>query len=142
MKRLRISALLLLLAVPVLQAAASDGFVVIVNASRADTIDRSEISDIFMKRMTHWKSDGAAIEPVDQIPASPSRTRFSDVVLRRNVAAMQAFWQQQIFSGRDVPPVEKSNDDKVIEFVREHPGAIGYVSADRVLAGVRVVSWQ
>jgi ABC-type phosphate transport system substrate-binding protein len=92
--------------------------------------------------VTRWKSDGLAIEPVDQVPASASRARFSETILHRNVAAMQAFWQQQIFSGRDVPPVEKSNDEAVIAFVREHPGAIGYVSPDSALDGVRTVSWK
>jgi hypothetical protein len=39
------------------------------------------------------------------------------------------FWRQQIFSGRNVPPVEKASDSEVLEFVRSNPGAIGYVSS-------------
>ena len=49
--------------------------------------------------------------------------------LGRSVSAVRAYWQQQIFSGRNVPPVERPSDAEVLTFVKEHPNAIGYVSA-------------
>ena len=45
-------------------------------------------------------------------------------------AAIVAFWQQQIFSGRDVPPAEKASEKDVIAYVKDHEGAVGYVSPD------------
>jgi ABC-type phosphate transport system substrate-binding protein len=41
---------------------------------------------------------------------------------------VKSYWQQQIFSGRDVPPPEKQTENDVVAFVRSNPGAIGYVS--------------
>ena len=37
------------------------------------------------------------------------------------------YWQQRIFSGRDVPPPEFELDREVVEYVLKHAGAIGYV---------------
>ncbi len=54
---------------------------------------------------------------------------------------MESFWQQQIFSGKDVPPEKKKSDAEVIEFVSANPGAIGYVSVSASLGdGVKAVS--
>ena len=44
-----------------------------------------------------------------------------------------------MFSGRDVPPLEKDSDASVINFARNNPGAIGYVSENAKVNGVRVV---
>ena len=55
-------------------------------------------------------------------------------------AAVKSYWNQQIFSGRDVPPVEKKSDAEVLTFVRSTPGAIGYVSDAAAVDGVRVVT--
>ncbi|SRR6266498_294805 len=143
MSHSRIAAVLI--AVLLLAAArspAAESFVVIVNAANSATMTRDEIADVFMKRITRWSPSGAPIVVVDELPSSPARQEFSRVVLRRGVEAMEAYWQQQIFSGRDVPPVVKETDDDVLAFVRRNPGAIGYVSAGANLDGVRAVRWK
>jgi hypothetical protein len=60
-------------------------------------------------------------------------------VLGRSVGAVETFWQQQIFSGKEVPPPVKASDDDVIAFVKANAGAIGYVSASTSTAGVKVI---
>ena len=51
-----------------------------------------------------------------------------------------AYWQKMIFSGREVPPPEKTSSAEVVAYVRANRGAIGYVAADAALgAGVRVL---
>jgi ABC-type phosphate transport system substrate-binding protein len=122
--------------------AAAPSFVVIVNTVNAATPTRDEVANIFMKRVTRWDGRAVPIVVVDELPDSPVREVFSRAVLHRGVGAMEAYWQQQIFSGRDVPPVQKETDADVVAFVRRNPGAIGYVSAGAQLDGVRVVSWK
>jgi hypothetical protein len=60
-------------------------------------------------------------------------------VLRKSVEAVKAYWQQRIFSGRDVPPPQFDRDDRVVAYVLEHEGAVGYVSGDTDLRGSKVV---
>ena len=115
-------------------------FSVIVHAdNRATTISRDELSKVFLKRNAKWP-DGQHVEPVDLKPDAAARIAFTDAVHRKAVRAIRAFWQQQIFSGRDVPPPEKNTETEVLEFVKQNPGAVGYVSADvRLIDGVKTL---
>jgi ABC-type phosphate transport system substrate-binding protein len=141
----RIANMLAILAVVVVTAAragTADTFVVVVNPANSAPLSRADIANIFMKRITRWGPDDLAIAVVDQVPHAPVRAAFSAAILRRGVEAMQAYWQQQIFSGRDVPPVEKESDAEVVAYVRRNRGAIGYVSEGAAIDGVRVVHWK
>ncbi len=128
-----------LVAAPALRAQ-EGGYRVIVNAANpVSTLEARDVSRMFRKEMTRWK-DGSAVAPVDQRTKAPVRAAFSQKVHGRSVQMMAEFWRQQIFSGRNVPPVEKASDAEVIDFVRANPGAIGYVSGSTSLApDVRVV---
>ncbi|HEX8848997.1 MAG TPA: substrate-binding domain-containing protein [Gemmatimonadaceae bacterium] len=124
-------------------AAQSSRFVVVVNAANpTQTLPTKEVSRIFRKDVTRW-SDGSAIQPVELPSDAPARAEFTQRVHGKPVQAMVAFWQQQIFSGRAVPPLERKNDAEVVEYVRSHPGAIGYVTAGTSLpADVKTVAVQ
>jgi ABC-type phosphate transport system substrate-binding protein len=139
---MKLPVILVVLLASTLSAAAAPSFVVIVNPGNAATLTRDEIANIFMKRITRWNDHAVPILVVDALPDSPVREAFSRAVLHRDVGAMEAYWQQQIFSGRDVPPVIKDTDGEILAFVRRNPGAIGYVSAGAQLDGVRVVPWK
>jgi hypothetical protein len=110
---------------------------IIVHPSNATTAaERAFVADLFLKKVTRW-SEGEVAKPVDLRPNSAVRKRFSEGMLKRSVGAVRSYWQQRIFSGRDVPPPELESEDAVVAFVARYPGAIGYVSAGAKLAGVR-----
>jgi hypothetical protein len=112
---------------------------VIVNPSnRVTSVERKFLEDAFLKKATRWPQHGV-IRPADLAPQSPARRRFSRDVLDRSVAAVKAYWQQRIFSGRDVPPPEFASDEQVIDYVLKHEGAVGYVSGAAQLRGAKVV---
>jgi ABC-type phosphate transport system substrate-binding protein len=116
------------------QANAQD-FVVVVNAANpASEMSKGDVSNAFMKR-------GSSLVAVDLDKASPVRDAFSRAVLGRPASAILSHWQQQIFSGNDVPPAERPSDAEVLAFVRGNPSAIGYVSAGASLgSGVKAVT--
>lgn len=112
-------------------------FRVIVNpANGLRAAPAAWISDVFLKQVTRW-SEGDVIRPADQRLTAEVRRAFSDRVLRRSVAAVRSYWQQRIFSGRDVPPPELDSDEAMLGFVSKYAGAIGYVSGAAKLVGVR-----
>jgi ABC-type phosphate transport system substrate-binding protein len=115
------------------------GFHVVAHSGvHVTTLTKSAASAIFMKKTPAWEG-GTAIVPVDQTEASSVRAIFTAGVHGKSVAAVKSYWQQQIFSGRDVPPVEKASDAAVLDLVRATPGAIGYVSDGAPLSGVTVI---
>lgn len=91
------------------------------------TVSRKFLADAFLKNITRWPNDDA-IRPVDQLPSSEARHRFSDDVLKRSVSAVKIYWQQRIFAGRGVPPPELESDAAVVRYVESNPGAVGYIS--------------
>jgi ABC-type phosphate transport system substrate-binding protein len=103
------------------------------------TATREAIADAFLKTSTRWP-DGETIRPVDQRTDSPARKAFSAIVLKRSIAAIRSYWQQRIFSGRGVPPLELDSDDAVVRYVSEHRGAVGYVSASAQTGNTKVVT--
>ncbi len=84
--------------------------------------------------------DNVEVAPVDLSSKSSVREDFTKDIHGKTVAQIRAFWQQSVFSGKETPPREMENDDKVLEFVKANKGAIGYVSAGANTAGVKVIT--
>jgi hypothetical protein len=104
----------------------------------ADTLRRDEVSKLFLKQITRW-SDGRAAAPVDLVVAAATRDAFSRDIHRRPVSAIKKYWQQMVFSGQSAPPPEVATENDVLAMVRENPGAIGYVSDEATLKGVKIL---
>jgi ABC-type phosphate transport system substrate-binding protein len=122
-----------------LAAEPEPGFSVIVHPTNATTaLTTDELSRVFLKKVTKWK-DGRSIVPIDLVEDSPVRRSFSQTVHHRKVPAISSYWQQQIFSGRAVPPREMDSEEEVVRFVVRSPGAIGYVSTKAPLKGVKIL---
>src|SRR5262249_53583096 len=102
------------------------------------SVTRKFLSDAFLKKATRWPQD-EPIRPVDLGPDAPARQRFSEDVHGRSVGAVKSYWQQVLFSGRDLPPPEFDGDDEVVQYVLKHPGAVGYVSGTATLGSARVL---
>jgi ABC-type phosphate transport system substrate-binding protein len=119
--------------------AAEERFYVIVNsANPLSSMEEKEVSKLFLKKTVQWPNGQPAL-PVDQSERSSVRENFSKEIHGKTISSLQAYWQQQIFSGRNIPPPEKNSDSEVIAFVNGNPNAIGYVSAQPSDVGVKVL---
>ena len=68
------------------------------------------------------------------------RSSFSQQIHRKATPAVKAYWQQMIFSGREVPPPEKASPKDVVAFVSANRGGVGYVPAGTPLGeGVKTL---
>lgn len=116
------------------------GFRIIVNASNPIAeMSAKELGKIFLKKQEEWPN-GFAITVVDQRPDEPVRQAFSRMILKKDPAAVEAYWSKLIFSGMGVPPIKLATDAEVVSFVGRNVGSIGYVSAETSLSGdVRVL---
>lgn len=142
MRALGLTILLLtcLLATAAVAQPASPPYLIVVNGTNPITaVGRKFLAEAFLKKTTRWES-GELIRPVDQESDSTVRRHFTEQVLKRSVTAVRSYWQQVIFAGRDVPPPELPGDREVLEYVKRHPGAVGYVSAAADTAGAKVLA--
>jgi ABC-type phosphate transport system substrate-binding protein len=114
-------------------------FKVIVHPdNNVGSVPRGFLSDAFLRNVSKW-GNGRKMLPVDLRADSTVRERFSDRVHRRSVLAIKRYWQQRIFSGSGVPPPELDSDEAVLRYVLQHPGALGYVSADAAIGKARTL---
>ena len=133
--------LLIAAAMVLMPVARAESFRIVANNDvHVSTLTKKEVSDLFMKKTSRWQN-GTSVVPVDQ-QSGNVREEFSKTVYGKPAAAVKSYWNQQIFSGRDVPPVEKLSDAEVLSFVRATPGAVGYVSDGVPTSGVHVIPIQ
>lgn len=122
------------------RAAGAQEFVVIVHADNPQSsLERKFLAKAFLKEVSRWH-DGEQIHPVDLGRDSPIRSRFSERIIGRSVAAVRNYWQQRIFSGRGLPPPEVGSDQEVVRFVEGHRGGVGYVSVRADLGKAKAVA--
>ena len=108
-------------------AAGQQGFRVIAHPDvSVDFIARDDASDYFLKKVSQWR-DGTIVQPVD-LTVREVQDAFSEQVHERSRSAIKKYWQRQIFTGRSKPPPVRETDREVIDYVRQNPGAIGYIS--------------
>jgi ABC-type phosphate transport system substrate-binding protein len=141
MKKLNLS--FLLAAISLIPTPGFGAIRIIVNAKNpTKETTRKFLADAFMKKITFW-DEGGVIAPVDLQPESPIRKEFSEQVIKRPATAIRSYWQQMIFSGQSIPPVEFDTEEQVIQYIGVHPNSIGYVSDTANLnSKVKVVNWK
>jgi ABC-type phosphate transport system substrate-binding protein len=127
LSQLLLAAAMFLSAADVVHGRAVVPFRVIAHPSvSATSLSRAEVSAIFMRRTRSWR-DGTEVRPVEQPSRAPVRETFSHAVHGKSVAYVTRYWHRVIFAGRGVPPVELASDTAVMEYVKTHRGAIGYI---------------
>ncbi len=101
-------------------------------------LDRDLLRDAFLKRATEWRT-GETIRPIDLSRRFAVRERFTRDVLKKTPAQLRSYWNQQIFSGKGVPPPEANAVSDVIDYVLDHRGAVGYLPINAELGDVKLI---
>ena len=108
-------------------------FQVVIHAENPTTeLAAATVARMFLKKHKRW-DHGVLVEPVDLEAKSPIRKVFTKSVHGKSVTAIKSFWQRMIFSGRASPPPAVTSDLEVLDYVRRHPGAVGYVAVETPL---------
>ena len=103
----------------------------------ATAVDSAFLRNAFLRKETEW--NGETLRPVDLAHRFPARDQFTREILRKTPAQLRAYWNQQIFSGKGVPPVEAATAADMIAYVLANPGAIGYLPDDVASGGTKVI---
>ena len=114
-------------------------FKVIVNVkNQVNSLTKEEVSRLFLKKTTKWSFNETA-RPVDHSYDSKVRNEFTKQIIGKTVPSVKNYWQNKIFSGREVPPPAFDSDAKVIEYVQKNVYAIGYISSNTKTISVKVL---
>ena len=103
---------------------------VIVNAENpVGLLSPQELSRLFLAKTTTWQFNGQPVLPVEPGGDSPARVAFIREIHHKSLVDITVYWEQMVFQGKASPPPAESSDSEVMDYVRQHPNAIGYVSA-------------
>ena len=127
-------------AAPDSSSAEDPGFRLIVHhRNPVDSLSREQVAELFLLADQTWDGE-RPVEPVSQVAGTPIQAAFESFVHAKSAAAVQESWQKQEVAGRRSPPLVRDGDRAVVQWVRFHTEAIGYVSPAAVpAAGVKVV---
>jgi ABC-type phosphate transport system substrate-binding protein len=133
------TALAIWFALAVASAAASEDYKIIVNPDNpVAALDRQFLRDAFLRKTSDWNG-GEAIRPIDLANRFPVRDRFAQDVLKKSPSQLKSYWNQQIFSGKGVPPPEADSTAAVVAYVLAHRGAVAYLPLEADAGAAKVV---
>jgi ABC-type phosphate transport system substrate-binding protein len=135
-------AIWLSVALALASAAGNEDYKVIVHPDNPVTaIERSFLRDAFLRKASDWTA-GVEIRPIDLAPRFRVRERFTEDVLKKSPWQLKNYWNQQIFSGKGVPPPEVGSTAAMVSYVLANPGAIGYLPIDADAGAAKVIRVQ
>ena len=116
----------------------AEGLIVIVSSQVPDSsITTAQLVNIYSLKKNAW-SDDTSIVPINREASSQERDKFSEAVFHQSTRELAEYLDRLRFLGK-LPPVVQTSDQAVIAFVRNIPGAIGYINANHVPDGVKVL---
>lgn len=110
---------------------------VIANKSvGAGSVDASTLANIYS--LDSKNLGGVTLVVLDLGEDNDAKKKFYGF-LGKSFADMKKIWLKAKLTGNGNPPVTVSSEDEMIKKVASTPGAIGYVSASKVTADVKVL---
>ncbi|MCP3959959.1 MAG: SUMF1/EgtB/PvdO family nonheme iron enzyme [bacterium] len=123
----------------VVAATRDPGFRLIVHhRNPTESLTREQVAELFLLAGQTW-ADEKPVEPVEQAPETEIHAAFSRFVHAESASSVHG-WQEKAVAARRDGLLVREGDEAVIQWVRFHTAAIGYVSPGAVPAdGVKVV---
>jgi ABC-type phosphate transport system substrate-binding protein len=111
--------------------------VVIANEDvSADAIAKRELQKIFLGRSTRF---GGQKLVVVRLGNGACHEAFTEDYLQMTPQQFTNHWRKIVFSGTGKEPHAFDSEGELVAFVARTPGAIGYVSSDTSLSGVKTL---
>jgi ABC-type phosphate transport system substrate-binding protein len=105
--------------------------------AKTGSIDQSRLLDIYTLNSQQW-DDGYRIRVMDFKGNKPIKIAFYNY-MGIKPSEMQKIWLRKQFSGKAIPPTTFNSEEDILDKVASTPGAIGYISADKVNEDVKVL---
>lgn len=113
--------------------------VVIANQNvETNQVSKDDLLKIYAVKQLAW-TDGSRIVVLDVDKDDPVKDRFYSSLGRRFDMFKQV-WVRKKFNGDSNVPISVKTYDDLIQLVRITPGAVGYVPANQVPEGVKVIA--
>ena len=116
--------------------AAGNAVVVIANRN-VSNIDATTLEKIYMGKVI--EVNGVPVTAINANAGSAARVRFLRAYLNKDEDDYTAYWVTRRYVGKGAPPRELSSSAAILNYVKNTPGAIGYVDESDVDSNVNVL---
>jgi ABC-type phosphate transport system substrate-binding protein len=99
------------------------------------SLSQKQISNLYLGR----KKGSTGLRLFGHSISSGTRAKFFKKINGMSLSQVNAYWARLKFTGQVFPPRVLSSDKAVIDAVRRQKNAIGYINANALTAGVKVV---
>ena len=106
-------------------AALPAGSVLVVAHPDTPALDEQTVQKIYLGKIV--EIDGRPIIPVNLARGSAMRKNFMERILAQDDDKFIAYWTVRRYIGKGSPPREFASVEQQLEYVRNTPGAIGYL---------------
>lgn len=118
--------------------ASSSEFIIIANKSiQSTTISVVELKKAFLGEKEIWGNGQKIV--VTTLNCGKTHLLFLKQVLHKSCTQFKNYWQQNIFNGQKTPPKSFLNEKELMQYVAQTPGAIGYISRQKIIDEVVVL---
>lgn len=136
--RMIVPPLLLLATLAMAPLAAGEPVVIVNLQSGVERLSHDDVTNLFMGRQKRLPSGLVAL-PVEQAQPASTRARFYQLLVKKDLPDINAYWARLFFSGQAQPPRQVGSAAEVLELVAGNKGAIGVIDGSQVDRRVRVV---
>ncbi|ATC94030.1 phosphate ABC transporter substrate-binding protein [Pseudoalteromonas tunicata] len=112
---------------------------VVVHPSSTVTLDQDEIAKIYLGKTKSF-ANGNKIDIASLGDGDPITSEFNEKVLKKSSSQVNAYWSKLVFTGKGTPPQKVDNSAAMINFVASTENAIGFIDANKVTDGVKVIA--
>lgn len=137
-KRLKSILIAVVMTIIVSAQATAGGVKIVANPSVAtNSVSLAELKGIYLEENTAL-ADGTHVQPV-LAKGGSAHEMFLKQYLDKSDPALQIYYRSLVFTGRGSMPKMVQSDAEMLVYVAKTKGAIGYVSANASIEGVKVV---
>jgi len=113
-------------------------FAIIANPNISiNNISKSELEKIFLSKTRNF-ADGTRAKPVE-IAKTGLKSMFYNLIANKSEVELRSYWATLIFTGTGKPPKQMKNEDQVIKYVSQTPGAISYIEKREPDESVKII---
>ena len=119
-------------------AALPPGSVLVVAHPDTPALDEQTLQKIYLGKIV--EVGGRPIIPVNLAKGSAMRKNFMERILAQDDDKFIAYWTVRRYIGKGSPPREFDSVEQQLEYVRNTPGAIGYLEeGTEVMSGLKTL---
>ena len=103
-----------------------------------EEIEHGDLLDIYTGDVRSW-DDGEPVIVFDLKPRGDVKDMFYDF-LGKSASRMKSIWLKRMLAGEGDPPPAIESEEAVLEKIKTTPGAVGFISQEKVTDEVKVLA--